>query len=498
MRNIKKLDETDIYSIEHNNIELDADVEIKEVDEITLKRIEGITLRKAGAMEGKENAGISQKKKGFRAWFQFQSRIQKAGIIVLFLIVVSGAALGFITLLNQYVPGIGIVSDSSRLLVLKSPYTVWKDDYYLRITSLSYNPDTRELKFTAESNGADALGYDTGEKIISGGIYFKEKWSQATPFTESTGKGYYNFGNLAAEYHDEYKLKKELEDYYLELDLVDKSNSGGKVVYTEKPEYIVISFGDLKLVPAVEADEIKELGQVFECSGVSGAAVSRWDKGNLYTDILFKCSDAKEKVVSFNGDKVNDITLVADDGKIYKNMSGQSMSSGWKYLLFETKEPVNGTVLLKSLLVEKSLDKSIKLEMPGVGETMILNREVEADGFKIIIESIRAYRETVVYEGGKSTSYVLPDNEIGIDVKCRIIEGTSNGRTAYDKSYIKGELMAGNAKSSSKSISWGSSGLSISGRFNSEQIKDASEITLVISDIMLKAEGNWSIPIVVK
>lgn len=496
---IKKFDETDIYLFDHNNMELDADIDIKVVDEIALKRIEQATLNRVKVHDTEENHGTRQKKKGFRGWFEHQNRIRKAAVVILFLTALSGSTLGFIALLHQYVPGFGIISSAAKLEVLVSPYTVWRDDYYLRITSLSYNPETKEIKFTAESNGTDGLGHDTGDGIVSGGIYFKEKWSQATPYEESLGKGHYSYGNPSAEYHDEYKLKKELGEYYLELDIVDISHGeGGKAVYTEKPGYIIISFGDLKLVSAAEADELEDLGQVVESNGVSAAAVSRWEKGKLYADILFESSNSNETVVSFSADEENEIELVTDDQQKYKNIGGQVLSNGWKYLLFDTDEPVNGTVSLKSLFIEKSVDKSIKLDIPNIGETKILNRELNADGVKIVIESVRAFRETVVEDGEKSISYNLPDNEIGIDIKCRIVNGISNGRIANDKSYIKGEIKAGNIKNTSKGFGWGGGGLFINGRFNAEDLTSISQITLVINDIMLTAEGNWSIPIVVK
>lgn len=499
MGNNKKFDETDIYLNDYNNMELDANIDIKEIDEITLKRIEQVTLNRVAVHEVEKESGFRQKKNSFRRWFELQTRIRKVAAITLCFAVIYGVTLGCIVLIRQYVPGLGIVSSSSKLKVLASPYTVWKDDYYLRITSLSYNYDTRVLNFTAESNGANGLAYDAGEKIVSGGLYFKEKWSQSTPFEESMGKGSYSYGNPAAEYHDEYKLKKGIKDYYLELDIVDVSyDEDGKAIYTEKPEYIVISFSDLKLVPAAEADGLEDFGQVVESNGVSAVAASRWEMGKLYADILFKSSNPSESVVSFNTGENSDIELVADDNGRYKNLGGRSSSNGWKYLLFETDEPVNGRVVLNSLFIEKSVDSSIKLEMPEVNETITLNKEVVVDGIKIVIESIKAYTETVVEEDGKSVPYTLPNNEVGIDIKYRIVKGMSNGRITDDKSYIKGEIKVSNAKSSSKGLTWGSGELFINGRFKAEDLKSVAEVTLDINDIMLRAEGNWEIPILVK
>lgn len=500
MGSIKKYDETDIYSLDYNDIELNADMDIQEVDEIALQRITQVTLNKvAAAYEAEKDSEIRLRRNSLRRWFALQTTIRKVAAIILCFTALCGITLGCITLVRQYVPGLGIVSSSSKLQVLASPYTVWKDDYYLRITSLSYNSDTKVLNFTAESNGADGLGYDAGEKIVSGGIYFKEKWSQSMPTEGSAGKGHYRYGNPTAEYHDEFKLKKELGDYYLELDIVDISyDDHGKAVYTEKPEYIVISFGDLQLVPAAEADGLEDFGQAVESNGIRAVAASRWEKGKLYADILFKSSDSNEKVVSFNVNEESDIELVTDERRKYRNISGQSSGDGWKYLLFETDKPVNGTVSLNSLFIEKSMDISVKLDMPKIGETKILNREVVVDGIKIIIESIKAYNKIEEFEEGKSVSYTLPDNKMGIDVKCRLDKGISNGRIADNKSYIQGEIQAGNVKNSSKAFSWGRDGLFISGHFNADHVKDVSEITLVIHDIMLTVEGNWEIPIKVK
>lgn len=496
MENIKKFDETDIYLLDYNDVELDTDIE--EIDEIALKRIKKATLNRVADHETEKNSEVRPRKNSLRRWFALQTRIRKVAAIIVCFTAVCGVTLGCIALIRQYVPGLGIVSSSSKLQVLASPYTVWKDDYYLRITSLSYNSDSKVLNFTAESNGVDGFGYDVGGRTASGGICFKEKWSQATPFEESMGKGHYSYGNPAAEYHDEFKLKKELEDYYLELDIVDISfDDDGKAVYTEKPQYIVISFGDLKLVPAAEADGLENFGQAVESNGVSAVAASRWEEGKLYADILFESSDSNETVVSFNMDKESDIELVTDERRKYRNISGQGFGNGWKYLLFETDEPVNGTVSLNSLFIEKSVDMPIKLNMPKVGETIILNKEVAVDGIKIVIESIKAYIN-VLDDDGKSVLYTLPDNKIGIDVKCRIVKGTSNGRIADDKSYIKGEIKVGNAKNSSKAFSWGSRGLFISGHFDSEHLTNVSEITFVINDIMLTVEGNWEIPVVVE
>lgn len=499
MGNIKKYSETDIYLLDNNDIELDTVIDIKEIDEVALKRIDQLTMNRVAAHRPEKNSIARLKGNSFTDWFALQNRIRKVAAIVICFTALCGITLGCIELIRQYVPGLGIVSESSKLQVLASPYTVWRDDYYLRITSLSYNSDTKVLSFTAESNGVDGFGYDMGDKTVSGGIFFKEKWSQAMPTEGSMGKGNHKYGNLTAEYHDEYKLKKGLGEYYLELDIVDTGyDENGKVVYFDKPEYIVISFNDLKLVPAAKADGIEDFGQVIESNGVSAAAASRWEDGKLYADILFESSNPNETIVSFNVDEESDIELEADGGRKYRNISGQDFSKGWKYLLFETNEPVNGIVLLNSLFIEKSVDKSIKLGMPEIGETIIINREVSVDGAKIIIESVRAYRETVVDEGGKSVSYTLPNNEIGIDVKCRIVNGISNGRIVDDKSYIKGEIQIGNVKSSSKGFTWGSGGLFINGHFDSEHLKNVSNITLVINDIMVTAEGYWEIPIKVK
>lgn len=499
MGNNKKYDETDIFLLENNDLQLDSDIDIKEMDEAALNRITQITLNRAAAYETEKNVTIGTKNNRYRRWFGQLTGIGRAAAVIFCIIALSGAALGFIALLRQYVPGLGIVSDSSKLQVLASPYTVWKGDYYLRITSLSYNPDTKVLKFTAESNGADGMAHGKGDKILSSSLFFKEKWSQATPFEESLGKGYYNYGNPAAEYHDEFKLSKGLESYYLELDVVDTTyDENGKAVYTEKPQYIVMSFDDFKLVPASEADELEDFGQVVESNGVRAVAVSRWDNGKLYADILFKSNSSDETVTSFNSDEKKGIDMISDEGKKYKNISGQSTDNGWKYLLFETYQPVNGTVKLNSLFIEKSVDKMIRLDLPRAGETKMINREVEIDGFKIIIESISAYKDTKEDEGGKIVTYPLPDNEIGIDVKCRILKDIVNGRIADDKSYINGEIIIDNAKSTSKGFSWGSSGLCVNGRFKSEDLENVTEITLSIDNIMLTVAGNWTIPVKVK
>jgi hypothetical protein len=218
-----------------------------------------------------------------------------------------------------------------------------------------------------------------------------------------------------------------------------------------------------------------------------------WDDGKLYADILFESINPKEKVVSFNTDKESEMELVTDEGKRYRNISGQSLSTGWKYLLYETDEPVNGRVELKSLYIEKSVNTSIKLDMPKVGETITLNRKIVVEGIEILIESIRVYTEALDENG--NVLYKLPDNNAAIDVKCRITEGIQNGRIADDKSHIRGEIRINNLKSSSKGFSWGPQGLSINGHFNAEDLKDASEVTLVIDAVTLTAEGNWEIPI---
>lgn len=499
MKNINKFDEEDIYLVDSSDMDLGTDIDIEEIDEVTLKRITQATLNKVTAYEIQENNGVKSKKNKIRNWFAVQSKINKAVIVLLCFITVSVVTLGCIKLVSQYVPGLGIISSSSQIKVLSSPYTVWKGDYYLRITSFSYNSDTKELNFTAESNWVGAVDDKTQseyEKFGGLGMYFKEKWSQSMPNGQ---RGSYNHGipTTVSELNIEYKLEKELKDYYLELNIVDTSYDGtGKEIYTEKPSYIVIPFSDLKLVPAEEADGIEDFGEIVESNGISVVAVSRWENEKLYSDLLFKCSDPNEKVISFKSDKDSDIKLTADDNQVYENEAGLSVNDGWKYLLFKTDRPVNGTVELNSLLIEESVDKSIKLDMPKVGETSIINKEVSVNGIKIVVESIRAYNtETIVDDGGNSVSYTLPDNMVVVEVKCRLVKGIVNSRITDDKSYIKGVLKVDNVKSIGKFNSWGSRGLLISSSFNAKDIKSISEVTFDINDIVLSVEGNWEIPI---
>lgn len=499
MGDIKKYDETDIYLLDKNDMELDNDIDIIKVDDITLKRITQATLNRVVTYEAKKDSRVRLQKNGVRRWFALQTRVRKISAIILCFTVLCGVTVGCITLIRQYVPGHGIVSSSSKLKVLASPYTVWKDDYYLRITSLSYNPDTKILNFTAESNGTSGYVYDVGERTVFGYMHFMEKQSQSMP-EGSTGKTFYHYGTpliTPTVYHDEYKLKKEPGDYYLEFYTVDVSyDENGDQVYTEKSDYIIIPFGDLKLVPSIEADGLEDFGKTVESNGISVVAASRWEKGKLYTDILFESSNSNENVISFNTNEDSDVELLTDDNRTFKSVGGHSPRDGWKYLIFETDESVNGTVSLNSLFIEKSVDKSIKLDMPKVGETIILNKEVVIDGIKIMLEYIKAYN--VVLDEKGNVLYTLPDNDIRIEVKCRIIKGISNGRIADEKSYLLGNIMAGNVKDRPKGAIWGSDGIFIFDSFDAEHLKNISEITLVINDIMLTVEGNWEIPIKVK
>lgn len=504
MKNARGFDEKDIYLLDYNDVELDSGIDIEDIEGTVIERIKERTMSKVIAHKGKKVDGTGHKRKSLGQWFALQNRISKIAAIILCFIGICGVALGCIALVRQYVPGVGIVSDSSKLKVLASPYTIWKDGYYLRITRLSFNSDTKLLNFSAESNW-----FDPQDDTTSGGIYFKEKWSQATPFSESTGKDHQIKGSqdTVTEFSAEYKLRHKLDDYYFELDTGKVSfdyNGKGEHTYTSDFS-IVIPLADLKLVAAAEAYKLEDLGQIVESNGINAVAVSRWDNGILYADILFKSNKPNENVESFNIGDESEIELVTADNRKYYNVGGRNFSKGWKYLLFKTDEPVNGAITLNSLFLQKMVNKPIKLNVPKVGETKTLNQKVTFDGVTVIIESIEAYYvdyyrgiEADVRDTEESAVGRVKGNKTGIDVKCRIVESVSDGRITDDKSYIRGELRLGKVENESKAYFWGSQGLIVSGHFDTEQLKKASEITLLINDIMLSAQGNWEIPIVTK
>lgn len=485
----------DIYLIDSKNVDLYINEEQVDVDEITLRRITMDTINKTKAKE--ENP--QDETKSYKSRFRSQNIPRKIILVTSSLALLIFITLGCITLVKQYVPGSGFLSSSSKLEVLATPYTVWKDGYFLRIRSLSYDPDSKLLSFTVEGTGVDGMAHDTGDKTVSGGIYLKEKWSRVVPYEESLGKGHYSYGNPTAEYHDVLKVKNKFEDYYFELDVVDViKGTNGTDIYIEKPNHIEISLGDLKLVPAKEADDIEDFGPVVKDKGISAVAVSRWEAGKLYSDILFKSTDSRESVVSYFTSDNEEINLITEENVLYKNMAGKSQSVGWKYLLFDTAKPEDGKVILNSLFVEKKLKNRIELETPKIGETILLNREIDLGGHRLLLESISAYKEVNETINGEIISYKLPNNEVEFKVKCRIIEGIYNERLANQKSYLRGEIEIGTTKNTSKSIVWGNSGIEICSRFTEKEIVDKEKLILILNEIALTVEGKWEIPVTTK
>lgn len=499
MKKLISLNNQDDYTLDYNKMDLDSALDLAEIDDGVLKRIQSGALAKARGTH--EDTVPKAKKRRFGRWFERRTRFERVAAALLCLFVLSGATLGCIALIRQYVPGAGIVSSGSKLRVLATPYTIWKDDYYLRVTSLSYNSDTKVLNFSAESNWYD---FEYPEVDASGnsmglcGIFLKEHWSKAMPFDEFTGKGFYQHAtrNTVTQYTDELKLTKELKDYYLELNIVKVSSSGeNQADYTFLPEYIVIPISELDLVPAVKADGLEDFGRTIESSGIRAVSVSQWNEGKLFTDVLFKSSDPTEQVTGINSADRESIELIASDGTSYPNISGQSSLIGWKYLLFEAEKPVSGVVTLHSLSIKKAVNKEVWLNLPKLGETVTLDRAVAIGDVKVVLESIRVYNENIVDDGGKTVTYPLPDNTIGIDVKYRLIEGLSDHRRIDERSQLRGELRIDGKENKAMTHIWGSDGLTVSSHFNKQELENASEITFLIKDILLTVEGEWTIPI---